>query len=92
MNKEEILLFLKENKNSFRKRFGIDRIALFGSFAKDRYRKWKMLYMSNNILTCRDILESIQKIKRYSEKFENSDDFYHYHLPRLEKQLLEILS
>ncbi len=39
MDKNEILSFIKANKNEFKKRFGIDNIALFGSFAKDMATK-----------------------------------------------------
>jgi len=33
--KEEILDFLRENKNLFRKKFGVKSIMLFGSYARD---------------------------------------------------------
>jgi len=35
MNKEEIIAFLKENKQFLKERFQIDSIALVGSFARD---------------------------------------------------------
>lgn len=35
MDKQNILSFLSINKSEFQLRFGIDDIALFGSFAKD---------------------------------------------------------
>jgi predicted nucleotidyltransferase len=35
MTKEEILNFLKENKDRFKKEYDVERIGLFGSFAKD---------------------------------------------------------
>ncbi|MBC8486740.1 MAG: nucleotidyltransferase domain-containing protein [Bacteroidetes bacterium] len=34
MNKNRILLFLRENKTELKKRFNITRIGLFGSYAK----------------------------------------------------------
>lgn len=33
--KNEILNYLKEHKNEFEKKFGISKIGLFGSFARD---------------------------------------------------------
>ena len=35
MNKEDILSYIKEYKKEFQRKFEIDDIALFGSFAKD---------------------------------------------------------
>jgi predicted nucleotidyltransferase len=35
MTKEEILNFLKDNKVRFQKEYDVERIGLFGSFAKD---------------------------------------------------------
>ena len=35
MNKEEIIAFLKENKQLLKERFAIETIALAGSFARD---------------------------------------------------------
>ena len=35
MDKTEILKFLKEHKSELQDRFGIQKIALFGSYAKD---------------------------------------------------------
>ena len=35
MTKEYILNYLKDHKEAFRKKYGISKIALFGSFAKD---------------------------------------------------------
>jgi len=37
-DKEEILAFLRNNKETLRRRFHIVRIGLFGSFAKNRQR------------------------------------------------------
>jgi len=39
MTKEEILYFLNKNKKIFRKKFGIKKIALFGSYAKNLANK-----------------------------------------------------
>ncbi|MDN5377202.1 MAG: hypothetical protein PWQ42_498 [Sulfurospirillum sp.] len=36
--------------------------------------------MSDNILTCKAILEAIKKIETYSQEFENAEDFYHHEL------------
>jgi len=35
LNKETILAFLRENKPLFKKKFAVDEIILFGSFARD---------------------------------------------------------
>ncbi len=35
MNKETILDFLRKNKTKFQREFGIKKIGLFGSFARD---------------------------------------------------------
>jgi hypothetical protein len=39
MDKQNILSFLSINKSEFQNRFGIDDMALFGSFAKDMATK-----------------------------------------------------
>ncbi len=36
MDKQDILSFIKTNKKEFQSKFGLDDIALFGSFAKDK--------------------------------------------------------
>lgn len=36
MNKKEILNYLKEHKEEFKKKFGIEKFGLFGSFARDK--------------------------------------------------------
>ena len=36
--------------------------------------------MSNNIFTCRAILEAIEKIENYSKDFKNDDDFFHHEM------------
>lgn len=36
MDKQDILSFIKIHKKEFQNRFGLDNIALFGSFAKDK--------------------------------------------------------
>ena len=36
--------------------------------------------MSNNIFTCRAILEAIEKIGIYSKDFKNDDDFFHHEM------------
>jgi len=38
-SKEEILKFLKQNKEFLHKRFGVKKIALFGSFSKGSFKK-----------------------------------------------------
>ncbi len=35
-NKKEILKYLTENKSAFKKEFGLIKIGLFGSYAKDQ--------------------------------------------------------
>ncbi len=35
LKKEDILVYLKENKTEFKKQFKITKIGLFGSYAKD---------------------------------------------------------
>lgn len=35
ITKEDILKFLRKNKDLFKKRFGVDKIMLFGSYARD---------------------------------------------------------
>ena len=35
LTKEEILLFLRENKDLLKKNFDVDKIMLFGSYARD---------------------------------------------------------
>lgn len=35
LTKEEILRFLRENKDLFKKKFDVDNIILFGSYARD---------------------------------------------------------
>jgi len=39
-----------------------------------------MLFMPDNVLTCKAILESIEKIENYSKGFEDAEDFYHHQL------------
>ena len=39
MNKNEIIAFLKKNRNFLRKKFGVKKIALFGSYARDENQK-----------------------------------------------------
>jgi predicted nucleotidyltransferase len=39
MTKSEILLYLSEHKDDFFQRFGLIKLGLFGSFAKDTYSK-----------------------------------------------------
>lgn len=34
MNRERVLNYLKEHKNDFMRKYGIEKIALFGSFAR----------------------------------------------------------
>lgn len=36
--------------------------------------------MSNNIFTCKAVLEAIEKIETYSQEFQNAEDFYHHEL------------
>ena len=36
--------------------------------------------MSDNTLTCKAIMEAIEKIETYSQEFKNADDFYHHEL------------
>ena len=36
--------------------------------------------MSNNVFTCRAILEAIKRIETYSKDFDSADDFYHHEL------------
>jgi len=38
MTKEYILEYLKDNKERFKKDFGVTKIALFGSYARDEQR------------------------------------------------------
>jgi predicted nucleotidyltransferase len=39
MNKEQIIAFLRENKKDLKKRFGVTKIALFGSYARDEAKR-----------------------------------------------------
>jgi len=39
MKKDEILIFLKDNKEYIQKKYEVDKIALFGSFARDEATK-----------------------------------------------------
>lgn len=39
MNKEMILAYLQTHKDEFRRKYGIEKIALFGSFARDDARE-----------------------------------------------------
>jgi hypothetical protein len=39
MKKEDILIYLRNNKKYLRKEFGIKKIALFGSYARDEAKK-----------------------------------------------------
>jgi predicted nucleotidyltransferase len=38
MTKEYILNYLREHKSEFREKFGVTKIALFGSYARDEQR------------------------------------------------------
>ncbi len=39
MDKDIILNYLKEHKNEFMQKYGIERIALFGSYARDEVKE-----------------------------------------------------
>jgi len=39
MDKNEIISFLKKNKNFLKEKFGVKKIALFGSYARDENQK-----------------------------------------------------
>ena len=39
MTKKDILIYLKNHKNKFAKKYGVEAIALFGSYARDEATK-----------------------------------------------------
>lgn len=72
MQKQDILNYLKSNKEYYHKHFGVQVIGLFGSFARDEANQ------SSDI----DILYKIEKDRKlslfkYLELTKQLEDFFH---------------
>ena len=69
ITKDEILNYLKEHKDEFEKKFGLSKIGLFGSFARDEATNNSdmdiLIELKNDII---DIHEKKLQLKELIEK------------------------
>jgi len=85
MTKEDILNFLKQNKNLLENRFGVDKIGLFGSYAKDRATAKSDIDFY--VILKRKSLDNMTSLWIYLEKQLNKKvDIIYYH-PKLREGL-----
>jgi len=87
MNKDNILEFLQTHKEFLEKRFGVDKIGLFGSYAKDSATSSSDIDFY--VVLKNKTLDNMTSLWIYLEnEFKQKIDIV-YHHPRLRKGLKE---
>lgn len=69
MQKEEILNYLKKNKNEFYQKYGITKIGLFGSYAKDMQKEDSDIDLVIEMEKSKKRLKNFLGFKRELEEF-----------------------
>lgn len=74
MNKQEIIEFLVSHKQELNKKYGVTRIGLFGSYARDEAKEGSDIDIAVEIES-KNKYRSFFELKRYLEKnFKNKVD------------------
>ena len=85
MKKEDILSFLRQNKNFLQNRFSVEKIGLFGSYAKDLYNESSDIDFY--VVLKRKNLDNMTSLWIYLEKKLKKKVDIVYHHPRLREGL-----
>ncbi|MBA3028643.1 MAG: nucleotidyltransferase family protein [Desulfobacterium sp.] len=67
-SKNEVIAYLSKNKGRLRKEFGVNRLGLFGSFAKDLQSETSDIDLIVEIDKARKNLHSYMQLRRHLEK------------------------
>ena len=69
MTKEDVLTYLRTNKSSFEQQFGVIRIGLFGSYARDNAGKDSDLDLAIEMQPDKKSMKNFLGFKRHLEAY-----------------------
>ena len=93
MDKTEILKFLKEHKSELQDRFGIQKIALFGSYAKDTAHEMSDIDIAietkeKDFFIRDDLREYLEEHFKKSVDVGYFDSFREFYKQKIQKELI----
>lgn len=93
MDKIEILKFLKEHKSELQDKFGIQKIALFGSYAKDTAHEMSDIDIAietkeKDFFIRDDLREYLEEHFKKSVDVGYFDSFREFYKQKIEKELI----
>jgi hypothetical protein len=93
MDKTEILKFLKEHKSELQDKFGIQKIALFGSYAKDTAHDMSDIDIAietkeKDFFIRDDLREYLEEHFKKSVDIGYFDSFREFYKQKIEKELI----
>jgi predicted nucleotidyltransferase len=93
MNKTEIINFLKEHKNELKNKFGVEKIALFGSYAKNTAHDMSDIDIAietkeKDFFVREDLREYLEKHFQKSVDVGYIDSFREFYKQKIQKDLI----
>ncbi|MGE3613414.1 MAG: nucleotidyltransferase family protein [Sulfurimonas sp.] len=93
MDKTEIIKFLKEHKSELQDKFGIQKIALFGSYAKDTAHDMSDIDIAietkeKDFFIRDDLREYLEEHFKKSVDVGYFDSFREFYKQKIEKELI----
>ena len=93
MDKTEILKFLKEHKSELQDKFGIQKIALFGSYAKDTAHEMSDIDIvietkEKDFFIRDDLREYLEEHFKKSVDVGYFDSFREFYKQKIQKELI----
>jgi hypothetical protein len=93
MDKTEIIKFLKEHKTELQDRFGVQKIALFGSYAKDAARDMSDIDIAievkeRDFFIREDLREYLEEHFKKSVDVGYIDSFREFYKQKIKKELI----
>ncbi len=77
LSKDEIISFLKKNKNYIKKEFGVTKIALFGSYSRNEQKKSSDIDLLIEVKSC-DFRKRMQLKYFLEESFKRDVDLGYF--------------
>ncbi len=95
MNKKDILTFLSVHKNEMQKRFGLLRIGLFGSYARDEATQesdidFVVQMKKKDFFIREDLREYLEKHLKRNVDIGYIDSFREYYKNKIEKEIIYV--
>ena len=95
MNKNDILTFLSVHKNEMQKRFGLLRIGLFGSYARDEATQesdidFVVQMKKKDFFIREDLREYLEEHLKRNVDIGYIDSFREYYKNKIEKEIIYV--